>query len=119
MIEGKDSTTILLTIVVVSKNPLINGTRPNSIWGGGGGKYSDIGTPFGIITCLLFLSFCDFRDFFLSCSMLRGKSGTDGSGGINFFAGFRLFFRPLRCFFEFLIFPLFALLFTRFFPLLP
>ena len=111
--EGKDSTTILLTIVVVSKNPLRNGTRPKSIWGGGGGKYSDIGTPFGIISCLLFLSFCDFWDFFPCCSMLRGKSGTDGSGGIIFFAGFRLFFRPLRCFFEFL-FPLF---FPRFLPL--
>ena len=46
MMEGKDSTTILLTIVVVSKNPLINGTRPNSIWGGGGGKYSDAGVLF-------------------------------------------------------------------------
>ena len=86
--EGKDSNTILLTMVVVSKNPLINGTRPNSIWGGGG-KYSDVGIPFGIISCLLFLSFCDdFWDFFPRCSVLRGKSGTDGLGGINFFAGF-------------------------------
>ena len=119
--EGKDSNTILLTMVVVSKNPLINGTRPNSIWdgGGGGGKYSDVGIPFGIISCLLFLSCCDdFWDFFPRCFMLRDKSGTDGSGGIKFFAGFRLFFRLLRCFFEFL-FLLFALLFPRFFPLLP
>ena len=54
--EGKDCNTILLTMVVVSKNPLINGTRPNSIWGGGGGKYSDVGIPFGMISCLLFLS---------------------------------------------------------------
>ena len=115
--ERKDSNTILLTMVVVSKNPLINGTRPNSIWDGGGGKYSDVGIPFGMISCLLFLSFCDFWDFFLRCSILRGRSGTDGSEGI-FLAGFRLFFRPLSCFFEFL-FPLFALLFPRFFPLLP